>query len=147
MNWNALLDYRFNNIVFGSVFNFIKSTLKKTVIVGATPNPSRYAFLAANMLSEYNHETVLLGIKKGEVAGNKILNIREKPALENIHTISLYIGPHRQPEWYDYLLRLKPKRIIFNPGTENEEFQNRAEQQGVEVLEACTLVMLRSRQY
>ena len=99
------------------------------------------------MLSEYNHQTVLLGIKKGEVAGNKILNIREKPALENIHTISLYIGPHRQPEWYDYLLSLKPKRIIFNPGTENEEFQNRAEQQGVEVLEACTLVMLRSLQY
>jgi predicted CoA-binding protein len=121
--------------------------LKKTVVVGATPNQSRYAYLAATMLAEYNHDTVLLGIQKGEINGNKILNIREKPILENVDTITLYIGPQRQPEWYDYLLSLKPKRIIFNPGTENEEFQNRAEQQGAEVLEACTLVMLRSRQY
>ncbi|HYI77099.1 MAG TPA: CoA-binding protein [Chryseolinea sp.] len=121
--------------------------MKKTVVVGATPNQSRYAYLAATMLAEYNHDTVLLGIQKGEINGNKILNIREKPILENVDTITLYIGPQRQPEWYDYLLSLKPKRIIFNPGTENEEFQNRAEQQGVEVLEACTLVMLRSRQY
>ena len=121
--------------------------MKKTVVVGATPNQSRYAYLAATMLAEYNHDTVLLGIQKGEINGNKILNIREKPILENIDTITLYIGPQRQPEWYDYLLSLKPNRIIFNPGTENEEFQKRAEQQGVEVLEACTLVMLRSRQY
>jgi uncharacterized protein len=121
--------------------------LKKTVVVGATPNQSRYAYLAATMLAEYNHDTVLLGIQKGEINGNEILNIREKPLLENVDTITLYIGPQRQPEWYDYLLSLKPKRIIFNPGTENEEFQNRAAQQGAEVLEACTLVMLRSRQY
>ena len=121
--------------------------LKKTVLVGASPNQSRYAYLAATMLAEYNHDTVLLGIQKGEIGGNKILNIREKPAIENVDTITLYIGPQRQPEWYDYLLGLKPKRIIFNPGTENEDFENRAEQQGVEVLEACTLVMLRSRQY
>ena len=99
------------------------------------------------MLAEYNHNTVLLGIKKGEIDGNKILNIRDKPVLTDIDTITLYIGPHRQPEWYDYLLSLKPKRIIFNPGTENEEFEDLARQHGVEVLHACTLVMLRSRQY
>jgi uncharacterized protein len=121
--------------------------LKKTVVVGASPNQSRYAHLAATMLGEYKHDTVLLGIQKGEIAGNKILNIRERPAIENVDTITLYIGPYRQPEWYDYLLSLKPKRIIFNPGTENDEFGNIAEQQGVEVLEACTLVMLRSGQY
>jgi uncharacterized protein len=121
--------------------------LKKTVLVGATPNQSRYAHLAARMLAEYKHDTVLLGIQKGEIEGNKILNIREKPTLTDIDTITLYIGPHRQPEWYDYLLSLKPKRIIFNPGTENEEFEDRARQHGVEVLHACTLVMLRSRQY
>jgi len=116
-------------------------------VVGATPNQSRYAYLAATMLAEYNHNTVLLGIKKGEIDGNKILNIRDKPVLTDIDTITLYIGPHRQPEWYDYLLSLKPKRIIFNPGTENEEFEDLARQHGVEVLHACTLVMLRSRQY
>jgi predicted CoA-binding protein len=121
--------------------------LKKTAVVGASPNQSRYAYLAATMLAEYKHDTVLLGIHKGEIDGNKILNIREKPAIENVDTITLYIGPQRQPEWYEYLLSLKPKRIIFNPGTENEEFESLARRQGVEVLEACTLVMLRSRQY
>ncbi|HKZ38226.1 MAG TPA: CoA-binding protein [Chryseolinea sp.] len=121
--------------------------MKKTVLIGATPNPSRYAYVAAIMLAEYQHETVLLGIKKAEVNGNKILDIRDKPAIEGVDTITLYIGPHRQPEWYAYLLSLKPKRIIFNPGTENEEFQRMAEQQGIEALEACTLVLLRSWQY
>jgi uncharacterized protein len=99
------------------------------------------------MLEEYNYDTVLLGIKKGDINGNQILDIREKPKIEGVDTITLYIGPQRQPEWYNYLLSLKPKRIIFNPGTENEEFQSLAEEQGVEVLEGCTLVMLRSRQY
>jgi|SRR5688572_24126803 len=121
--------------------------LKKTVVVGATPNQSRYANLAAVMLSEYKHDTVLLGIQKGDINGNKILDIREKPKIENVDTITLYIGTHRQPEWYDYLLSLKPKRIIFNPGTENETFEKLAEQQGIEATEACTLVLLRSRQY
>ena len=121
--------------------------MKKTVLIGATPNRSRYAYLAATMLAEYKHDTVLLGIQKGDVNGNKILNIREKPPIEDVDTITLYIGPQRQPEWYDYLLSLKPKRIIFNPGTENDEFESLATEQGVEVLEACTLVMLRLIQY
>jgi predicted CoA-binding protein len=121
--------------------------LKKTVVVGATPNQSRYAYLAANMLAEYDHETVLLGIHKGDINGNNILDIRQKPAIEGVDTITLYIGPQRQPEWYQYLLSLKPKRIIFNPGTENDEFEKMATQQGVEATEACTLVLLRSRQY
>jgi predicted CoA-binding protein len=121
--------------------------LKKTVLIGATPNPSRYAYLAAKMLEEYKHETVLLGIKNAEVGGNKILNIRDKPMIAGVDTVTLYIGPQRQPEWYQYLLELKPKRIIFNPGTENEEFERMAEQQGIEALQACTLVLLRSRQY
>lgn len=121
--------------------------MKKTVVIGATPNPSRYAYLAASMLAEYNFETVLLGIKKGDVEGNEILNIRERPEISDVHTITLYIGPQRQPEWYDYLLGLKPKRIIFNPGTENQEFEKLAADQGIEALEACTLVLLRSRQF
>jgi hypothetical protein len=99
------------------------------------------------MLAEYNFETVLLGIKKGDVEGNEILNIRERPEISDVHTITLYIGPQRQPEWYDYLLGLKPKRIIFNPGTENQEFEKLAADQGIEALEACTLVLLRSRQF
>ena len=99
------------------------------------------------MLAEYKFESVLLGIKKGDINGNKILDIREKPAIADVDTLTLYIGPQRQPEWYDYLLGLKPKRIVFNPGTENEEFEALARKQGIETLEACTLVMLRSRQF
>lgn len=120
---------------------------KKTVIVGASPNPARYSYLAAGMLSEHGHEIVPVGIRRGEVAGKQILNIREKPAIADVDTVTLYIGPQRQPEWYDYILSLKPKRVIFNPGTENDEFINMVNDHGIEALEACTLVMLRSRQY
>lgn len=115
--------------------------------MGATPNRARYANLAANMLAEYQHDTVLLGIQKGDINGNPILDIRQKPAIEGVDTITLYIGPQRQPEWYDYLLSLRPRRIIFNPGTENDEFEQLATQQGIEATEACTLVLLRSNQF
>lgn len=121
--------------------------MKKTVIIGATPNPSRYAYLAAETLNDHNHEIVLLGIKKGEVLGKPIQNIYEKPAIQDVDTVTLYIGPRNQPEWYSYLIGLKPKRIIFNPGTENSEFEKQAAAAGIEVLEACTLVMLRTGQY
>jgi uncharacterized protein len=121
--------------------------VKKTVIIGATTNPGRYAFLAARMLTSYNHEIVPVGIKEGEVFGKEILDIFEKPEIKDVDTVTLYIGPQRQPEYYNYILGLKPKRIIFNPGTENDEFEKMAEEKGVEALEACTLVMLRSGQY
>lgn len=121
--------------------------MKKTVIVGATPNPARYAFLAAEMLTEYGHSIVPVGIKKGKLFGVEILDIRQKPEIDQVDTITMYIGPQHQPEWYDYLISLKPKRIIFNPGTENREFEQMVEDQGIEALEACTLVMLRTHQF
>ncbi|HEX5169440.1 MAG TPA: CoA-binding protein [Cyclobacteriaceae bacterium] len=120
---------------------------KKTVIVGATPNQSRYAYLAAGMLTEYGHEIVPLGIRKGEVFGKEILDIRTKPVIKDVDTITIYLSPVHQPEWYEYLLGLKPKRIIFNPGTENDEFERLVEGKGIEGTEACTLVLLRSRQF
>ena len=120
---------------------------KKTVIIGATPNQGRYAYLAAGMLTEYDHEIVPMGIKTGEVFNKPILDLRGKPKVDGVDTVTLYIGPRHQPEWYDYILSLKPKRIIFNPGTENEEFEQRAEAEGVEALQACTLVLLRSHQF
>jgi uncharacterized protein len=121
--------------------------VKKTVIIGATPNPSRYAHLAAHMLTEYQHEIVPVGIQLGEVAGHAISDLRKKPAIPHVDTVTMYIGTRNQPEWYDYILSLKPKRIIFNPGTENEELEKMAEAQGIEATEACTLVLLRSGQY
>jgi predicted CoA-binding protein len=120
---------------------------KKTVIVGSSPNKGRYAWLAAQMLTEYGHPIVPLGIRKGEVVGEKILDIRTKPAIEGVDTITLYLSPANQKEWYPYLASLKPKRIIFNPGTENPEFARFARENGIAPLEACTLVLLRSNQF
>lgn len=120
---------------------------KKTVIIGATTNPGRYAYLAAEMLTEYKHEIVPVGIKSGVVLGKEILPIQSQPHIEDVDTITLYIGPQHQPEHYEYLLSLKPKRVIFNPGTENAEFEKMVEEAGAEAWQACTLVLLRSGQY
>ncbi len=120
---------------------------KKTVIVGASMNTSRYAYMAADMLTHEGHEIVPIGIKKGELFGHAILDIRQRPPIEGVDTVTLYIGPRHQPQWYDYILSLKPQRVIFNPGTENPEFIQKVNKSGVEAIEACTLVMLRTRQY
>lgn len=120
---------------------------KKTVIIGATTNPSRYAYFAADRLTNSGHEIVPVGIKKGEVFGEEILDIRESPKVENVDTITLYLGARHQPEYYDYLLNLNPKRIIFNPGTENPELVKLASKKGIETENACTLVMLGSGVY
>lgn len=120
---------------------------KKTVIIGATTNTGRYAYLAAEMLASYHHPVVPVGIKRGEVVGLPILDIHEQPSIPDVDTVTLYIGPQHQPEWFTYILSLKPRRIIFNPGTENPEFEKLAEDAGIEATEACTLVLLRSGQY
>jgi predicted CoA-binding protein len=124
-----------------------KWNVKKTLIVGATPNASRYAHAAAEMLTDFGYDIIPIGIKKGIVEGKEILDIKQRPSIKDIDTITLYIGPRHQPEWYEYLIRLKPKRIIFNPGTENPEFEKLAEANGIDVVEGCTLVMLRTNQY
>ena len=121
--------------------------MKKTVIIGASPNPGRYSFMAAHRLKEYNHEFVPVGIKRGEVLGKSILDIRMQPKIEDVHTITLYVRPERLQPWEDYLLGLKPRRIIFNPGAENILFEKRARAEGIEAIEACTLVMLHTEQF
>ena len=121
--------------------------MKRTVIIGASASPTRYAFQAASQLVRFGHEFIPVGIKRGVVFGREILDIRRKPKLEDVDTVTLYVGPKRQPQWYDYILSLKPKRVIFNPGTENPAFENMLNDAGVEALEACTLVMLRTDQY
>jgi uncharacterized protein len=114
--------------------------MKKTVVLGATPDTSRFAYKAANMLVNYGHEMVPVGIKKGEVAGQKILN--GQPDIEHVDTVALYVGPRNQTDLYEYILRLKPKRIIFNPGTENDELISLAKRNNIEPVLGCTLVML-----
>ena len=116
--------------------------MKKTVVVGASYNPSRYSYRAAHMLKERGFDIVPMSNKKGEVAGEKILNIKNYPKVDHVHTVTLYLGPQNQPPYYQYLLNLKPKRIIFNPGTENPEFEKLAREKGIETNRHCTLVML-----
>jgi len=118
---------------------------KKTLILGATPNEGRYANLAANRLVRAGHNIVNVGLREGEAAGVAI----EKPGTihSDIDTITLYIGPSHQPDLYDYILATNPKRIIFNPGTENSELRRMANERGIKTEYACTLVMLSIGQY
>jgi hypothetical protein len=127
------------------VSGHIKSKL--TLVVGATDNVERYAYRAAEMLQNKGFDFIPIGIKKGSVLGKEILDLRQVPDLKGIHTITLYLGPQNQSEWIDYLIGLRPKRIIFNPGTENFEFFSKAKTAGIDVLEACTLVMLTTGQF
>lgn len=113
---------------------------KKTVIVGATPNTDRTAYEAVLKLKKYGHPVVALGIKEGVIDGVTIDTGR--PLLTGVDTVTLYVGPKHQPGWYDYILGLKPKRIVFNPGTENPEFFQMAKERNIDAVEACTLVML-----
>ncbi|MBC7921133.1 MAG: CoA-binding protein [Ferruginibacter sp.] len=119
--------------------------MKKTLILGATDNPDRFAYRAAHSLLRHGHDIALVGIRKGEVAGHPILN--GKAPLAGVDTVTLYVGPRNQPEWYDYILGLAPRRIVFNPGTENPELARLARSKGIETLEACTLVMLSANTY
>ncbi|MEJ7557659.1 MAG: CoA-binding protein [Pedobacter sp.] len=119
--------------------------MKKTLIIGATTNTTRYAYKAAQMLKSKGHDIVNVGIKKGEVAGVEI----EKPETihEGIHSITLYIGPDLQDQYHDYILQTNPKRVIFNPGTENDKLEELLKENGIEPVEACTLVLLSTGQY
>ncbi len=114
--------------------------MKKTVVIGASDNPERYSFKAVMALQKHNHEVIPVGIQDGEINGLKIIN--GKVDIFNVDTISLYVGPKNQPFWYEYIVGLLPKRVIFNPGTENPDFEKLLQQNNIETIEACTLVML-----
>nr|WP_321222941.1 CoA-binding protein [uncultured Psychroserpens sp.] len=118
---------------------------KKTLVIGASLNTQRYSNIAIKRLRSYNHEVVAFGLRKGEVSGVEI-DISLMPYTD-IDTVTLYLNPQRQVEYYDYIIKLKPQRIIFNPGTENSEFQNLLKQEGIYFEEACTLVLLSTNQY
>ncbi len=115
---------------------------KRTLVIGASEKPSRYSNKAIKLLGKYGHDVKAIGIRPGKVEDVEIET--GFPDYDDIHTVTLYIGPARQPQYYDYILKLKPERIIFNPGTENVEFEKMAKERGIEVVENCTLVMLSS---
>ena len=118
---------------------------KKTLIIGASENPERYSYLAINRLSKYGHEVVAISHKSGEVFGVKFET--EKKAFKGIDTVSLYINANIQKEYYDYIISLHPKRIIFNPGTENNELSALAKANGIHPQASCTLALLSTGQY
>ena len=118
---------------------------KKTLVLGASANPSRYSYLAVNKLRSKGHPVVAIGRKTGRVADVEVQT--EKKSEQAIDTVTLYLNPTHQKEYYDYILGLKPKRIIFNPGTENTELYDLAKKNGIQPLEACTLVLLSTGQY
>jgi len=120
-------------------------TNKKTVVLGATTNPERYAFKAISMLVDKGHSVLAIGQNVGEVAGIKI-NTKQIP-LTNINTITMYLNPIRQRDYYNYIIETKPKRVVFNPGTENPEFYQLLKANGIKVEVACTLVLLTTNQY
>jgi uncharacterized protein len=112
----------------------------RTLVLGASENPNRYSNLCIQRLRQHNHEVLAVGLKDGVAHGVKIQKKHE--VFTDVDTITLYVNPIRQRDLYDYILSIKPRRIIFNPGTENPELEQMAEEKGIETIEACTLVML-----
>lgn len=120
--------------------------MKKTLVLGASPNPERYSFKAVVKLSNHGHEVIPVGLKSGLIEDKEIYT--NMPIVDGIHTITLYIGPQNQPTYYDYIVnKIHPKRIVFNPGTENPELEQLAKQKGIETEVACTLVLLSLNEY
>lgn len=117
----------------------------KTLVIGASTNPQRFSYLAIKSLVKHNVDVVAIGLKQGEIDGISISV--ERPIYEGIHTISLYLNAERQREYLEYIISLKPQRIIFNPGTENGELLKLARANGIEPVFDCTLVMLNNGKY
>ena len=119
--------------------------MKKTVVLGASDNPARYSYLAVEKLNRYGHPVIAIGKKEGKVGNTNV--ITALPDEKDVDTVTLYLNPQLQKQYYDYILSLHPKRIIFNPGTENDELQAMAKANQINPVEACTLVLLGTGQY
>ncbi|MFC2096336.1 CoA-binding protein [Bacteroidota bacterium] len=119
--------------------------MKKTIVLGASPNPIRFSHKAVKSLVRHGHDVVPIGIREGDIMWQNI--IVGKPKLNDIHTITLYLNPENQKGYYNYIIELNPKRIIFNPGAENQELIELAMKNNIEVSIACTLIMLNTNKY
>ncbi len=117
----------------------------QTLVLGASPNPERYSYQACVSLLKHGHNVIPFGKRNGYIYGIEILS--DETSIYNIHTITIYLNPINQKEYYGFIINLKPKRIIFNPGAENPELEYLADKAGIQVEEACTLVMLATNSY
>ncbi len=116
----------------------------RVLVYGASENPERYAYKATSLLLEHGHEVILVGHRDGQVFGHPI---HKQKQFDPIDTVTLYVGPKNHEGLWDYLKVLNPKRVIFNPGTENQDLESELEQLGIQVEEACTLVLLHTGQF
>ncbi len=121
------------------------SLQKKTLVIGASSKPERYSNAAVRLLQEYGHPVIALAKRPGFI--NKIPIVTEFPVNEKVHTVTLYVGPKHQPEYIGLLKELKPERVIFNPGTFNNELKRELNDFGIETVEGCTLIMLRAGEF
>ncbi len=119
--------------------------VKKTLVMGASDNPGRYSYLAINMLRQKGYPVVAIGRKKTAVADVAVTT--EEEPYHDIHTVTLYLNPQNQQQYYSYIISLHPERIIFNPGTENPELAQLAKENNISTMEACTLVLLSTGQF
>ncbi|MCK9300358.1 MAG: CoA-binding protein [Bacteroidales bacterium] len=117
----------------------------KTLIIGASTNPERYAYKAAEQLLAHKHDIYLLGNRPGELFGREIINSQQM--YPDVDTVTLYLSGKNQVSYYDYILSLQPRRVIFNPGTENPELQSMLQKASIDAQEACTLVLLATGQF
>lgn len=120
---------------------------KQTLVLGASLKPQRHSNMAINMLRDYGHPVLAIGLREGQVADVEVEKDRTAIVGEDVHTVTLYLNAYRQDEFIDFILDLNPKRIIFNPGAENRILLEKAQEKGIEALEACTLVMLSIGRY
>lgn len=118
---------------------------KKTLVIGASLNEERYSNKAIKKLVANNHPTLAIGLKKAVLSS--VLIETEKKIFKNINTVTLYLNPKKQKEYYDYIIKLQPNRVIFNPGTENFEFTKLLEEKNISFEFSCTLVLLATNQY
>ena len=119
--------------------------MTKTLVIGASLKSHRYSNMAIQKLVQAGQDVVAIGLREGEVAGVSIKT--DKVLFKNIDTVTLYLNPQRQVAYYDYIISLKPRRVIFNPGTENMEFVSLLQEHGIFAEIACTLVLLSMNQY
>lgn len=123
----------------------VQTMLKKTLVLGASTKPERFSNKAMRKLLQHGHPVEAIGARAANAEGVAIH--ADHPAFQDIHTVTLYLNPQNQKPYYDYLLSLKPKRVVFNPGTENAEFKSLLQKSGIETIEHCTLIMLDDREY
>ncbi|NNE03129.1 MAG: CoA-binding protein [Eudoraea sp.] len=119
--------------------------MKNTLVLGASLKPSRYSHITVKRLAEAKEPTMAFGLFSGSISGVQVYTDFKK--FKDVHTVTLYVNPTHQKEYYDRIINLRPHRVLFNPGTENPEFYTLLKKEGIIAEVACTLVLLATDQY